>query len=60
MDEVHAMRDGIHETMDEVIGLGRVMHATRDGINPMKLRAFASSDGKHAVDRRELLNHGFT
>jgi len=33
MDEVHAARDGVHETMDKVIGLERVMHATRNGMD---------------------------
>jgi hypothetical protein len=60
MDEVHATRDGVHETMDEVIGLQRLMHAMRNGIDLTKWRVLGSSDDKHALDRRELLNHGFT
>jgi len=60
MDEVNDTRDRIHETMDEVISLKRLTHATRNGVDPTKLRVFGSNADKHALDRRKLLNHGFT
>jgi len=59
MDEVNATRDRIYETMDEVFGLERTMHATRNGIDLTQSRVVGSDDDKCALDHRILLNHGF-
>jgi hypothetical protein len=59
MDEVNAMLDGVHESMDQANATNGRLHATLRRIVPIGLRALEPMDRLIMFERRIHDHHGF-